>query len=533
MILKKPYAFIIKHFRAIHLLLLIPMLYLIIKTKNIVSFFAEYIANDYTFRFDNVLTSLSGNYINIFMYLAVIVILIVSIFLLIVLQKKEKPTRYYSISIVYYIVILVLLTTCFSIFEQIENDTLNMTFARIIRDLAFIIHYSQYAFVVFNVIRGVGFNPKKFNFKSDLANLEIDSEDSEEFEFLVGGDPYKAKRTARRLLRELKYYYLENKFVFTIVMVVIVIIAGTIIYRGRDMTKVYKENDSIAFGFVNLKVKDSYISNLSASGNVIKEGKSYVILQIDVSNRYAEEKEFNYPNLALIVNNKQVSPLIHMGNYFIDYGNPYNGGKIKSNTENTYILVYEINRSDVANSYSLVAFSGYNEKGAVNRTINIKPTIVKESSGINYVSKGAMVNFEATNLGKTKASILDYQVANYFPYTYNYCLSENNCRMINDSISITGSDMGRNTLLILDYKLELDNESNYMFSNKDYKSFFEDFLRIKYKVEDKEYYKSISVLNSKYYNDKLVAKIDNEINNATEIEAIITVRNVAYSFRLK
>lgn len=533
MILKKPYAFIIKHFRAVHLFLLIPMFYLIIKTKNIVSFFAEYIANDYTFKFNNVLSSLSGNYINLFMYLAVILILVVFMFLFIILQKKEKPTRYYSVSIIYYIVIFILLTTCFSIFEQIENDTLNMTFARIIRDLAFIVHYSQYIFVIFNIIRGSGFNLKKFNFKSDLIDLEIESEDSEEFEFLVGGDPYKAKRTLRRLLRELKYYYFENKFIFSIVAVVVVVVLGTIIFRGRDITKVYGENDSIAFGFVNIKVKDSFISDLSASGSVIKNGKAYVILQIDVTNRYAEEKEFNYGNLNLVVNGKQVSPVIHLGNYFIDYGNPYTGGKIKSNTENAYVLVYEINLKDIAGSYSLVAFSGYNEKGAVNRTINIKPQNVKRTSGINYVSKGSMTDLEATNLKKTKASILGYELTNYFSFTYNYCPTVDNCFPTNDVLSITGSDIGRSTLLILDYKLELDLESTYMYSNKDYKNFFEDFMKIKYKVGHQEYYKNISIINSKYYKDKLVMKIDNEINNADEIEAIITVRNVAYSYKLK
>ncbi len=533
MILKKPYAFLIKHFRAVHLFLLIPMFYLIIKTKSIVSFFAEYIANDYTFKFDNVLSSLSGNYINLFMYLAVIVILVVLMFLLIVLQKKEKPTKYYSISIIYYVGIFILLTTCFGIFEQIENDTLNMTFARIIRDLAFIIHYSQYIFVVFNIIRGVGFNLKKFNFKSDLIDLEIESEDSEEFEFLVGSDPYKAKRTARRLLRELKYYYLENKFIFTIVLVVLLVIVGTIIYRGRDITKIYGENDSIAFGFINLKIKDSFISDLSHKGNVIKDGKAYVILQIDVSNRYAEEKEFNYGNLNLIVNGKQVSSAIHLGNYFIDYGNPYNGSKIKSNSENAYVLVYEIKAKDIASNYSLVAFSGYNEKGAVNKTINIKPQVVKKTSGINYVSKGSMTNLEATNLKKTKASILGYELTNYFPFTYNYCITADNCFKAHDVISITGSDIGRSTLLLLDYKLDLDTESIYMNSNRDYKNFFEDFMKIKYKVGHQEYYKSISILNSKYYNDKLIIKIDNEIDKAVEIEAIITVRNVAYSYKLK
>ena len=47
MIIKKPYAFIIKHFRLIHLLLLIPMFYLVTQTKEIITFFSEYVANDY------------------------------------------------------------------------------------------------------------------------------------------------------------------------------------------------------------------------------------------------------------------------------------------------------------------------------------------------------------------------------------------------------------------------------------------------------------------------------------------------------
>ena len=93
MILKKPYAFLIKHFRIIHLLLLLPMIYLIIKTKTIVSFFSSYVAYDYSFSFTNILSGLASNYINIFMYVAVIVILTVLIALYFLLQNKEKSLK--------------------------------------------------------------------------------------------------------------------------------------------------------------------------------------------------------------------------------------------------------------------------------------------------------------------------------------------------------------------------------------------------------------------------------------------------------
>jgi len=216
MILKKPFAFIIKHFRIIHLLLLIPMIYLIIETKDIVNFFNEYISNGFIFNSSYMISALASEYINIFMYIAVIIILIVNIFLAVVLQNKDKPTKYYSISIVYYLFLFIIITASFSIFKMIEKDTLDDIFARLIRDLSYIVHYSQYIFVIFTITRGIGFNIKKFNFKSDLQNLEISSEDSEEVEFLVGMDTYKTKRTIRRFIRELKYYYKENRFIFII-----------------------------------------------------------------------------------------------------------------------------------------------------------------------------------------------------------------------------------------------------------------------------------------------------------------------------
>ena len=68
MILKKPYAFLIKHFKLIHLLLCIPLVYLLIRTGAIATFLNSYVsANYYTSQ-----TNLAGTYINYFMYLAIL-----------------------------------------------------------------------------------------------------------------------------------------------------------------------------------------------------------------------------------------------------------------------------------------------------------------------------------------------------------------------------------------------------------------------------------------------------------------------------
>ena len=72
MVLKKPYAFLIRHFKLIHLLLCIPLVYLIIRTGAITSFLNSYVsANYYTSEMN-----LGATYINYFMYLAIILVLV-------------------------------------------------------------------------------------------------------------------------------------------------------------------------------------------------------------------------------------------------------------------------------------------------------------------------------------------------------------------------------------------------------------------------------------------------------------------------
>lgn len=541
MILKKPYAFIIKHFRAIHLLLLIPMLFLIMETKDIVVFFRDYIANGYMLSSNYVLESLASSYINILMYIAVIIILVVNIFLSIVLQKKEKPTKYYNACIIYYIVIFLLLIASFSIFKMIEADTLDDVLARLIRDLCYIVHYSQYFFVIFTFIRGIGFNIKKFNFKSDLQDLEISSEDSEEFEFLVGIDTYKTKRTIRRFFREFKYYYKENKFIFTMIIIIIVIALGAFLQTNKEVMKEYKEGEKIAFGYLTFDIKDTFISNLSASGELINEDKTYLILQIELNNRYREDKEFNYSDLQLVINKKYIEPNISLGNYFTDFGNPYNGGLIKGTTSNTYVLVYELDKYLINGKMYITTYSGYDAKvgglGIMSKKINIKPTVISGGNTTNNVNPGTKISLQNTNLYNTKVSILGYDIKPRFTYTYEYCYNENNCYELNNTVDYDEFKkqlmMVNKTLLILDYELELDSTSPYMYSNKNYKNFFEDFLTIQYKINNKEYTKKVKLTNPNNYTDKLLIALPSEITNASGISAIITVRNVSYSIPLK
>lgn len=538
MVLRKPYAFLIKHFRIIHLLLLLPMFYLVFKTKEITTFFSQFVASGHSLNFVTITSSLSSNYINILMYVAVIIVLVVLVFISLLLQNKNKPTKFYNITIFYYLGLFILITFSFSIFNMIEEGAISTVSARIIRDLAYLIHYSQYVFIAFMIVRGIGFDIKKFDFKSDLTTLDISKEDDEEFEFFIGADTYKAKRTIRRFIREMVYYYKENKFICNTILVILICIFLTIIYTHREVyDKVYKENEILSFGSVTVKVKDSFISSLSHNGIALKDNKAYLILQVEIQNRYREDKTFNYSNFQLYVNKKYFSPDITMANYFLDYGNPYNGGLIKGNSLTSYVLVYEIDKNLANKKMNILVYSRYDTTpgglGAVLKTIDISPASVNDKVTTNRVGKGTNINLKSTELKDTTATIIDYELTNRYQYNFKYCPSANNCYDSVSSVQISGREMGRYTLLVMDYDLQLDDKSSYLYSDKNYKSFFEDFMKIKYVVNGNEYTVDVKSVNPANYDDKLIVKVPTNINSATDIESIITVRNVSYSVKLK
>ena len=538
MIIKKPYAFMIKHFRLIHLLLLIPMIYLLTQTRQIITFFSDYVASNYSLSATtDVLSSLASNYINVFMYLAVIIIMATFIIVSILLQRKEKPTRFYNISIVYYLVLFILITASFAVFTGIENDTIDAAIMRLIRDLAVLVHYSQYIFIIFTAIRGIGFNIKKFDFKSDLDELEISSEDSEEVEFLVGIDTYKTKRSIRRFFRELKYYYKENKFIFIMIFVIVIGIIGTMLYMNEEVyQRVYNENDSMALGYLNFVIKDSYISNLSQNGEVLNEDKYYVILQLEITNRYRESHEFSYSSLELNVNDEYFHPNLSIANYFKDYGTPYNGTYIQGNSTGDYILVYEIDSYLINQNFLITVFSHYDASvggiGVVNDRIRIRPDIVDSNIVTNYVNLGTNISLANTNLGNSEIRITDYEFTNRYTYSYEYCINDSNCIPSTAPIQYNNNG-GRTMLLVLGYDLLLDNEIPYMDVTKTYRSFFEDFIRIQYTVNGINYQYRPSIANPSSYNEKVVLAVPREMANADEVALILTVRNRSYQIRLQ
>ena len=104
MILRKPYAFLIKHFKLIHFIMALCMGVLLYQTTILQNFFNEFANSTQVIVDTDIANVLLGGYIYIFPVLVIIMSLIV----LVLMSLKDKPKLYYLLNIVVYIALIVL-----------------------------------------------------------------------------------------------------------------------------------------------------------------------------------------------------------------------------------------------------------------------------------------------------------------------------------------------------------------------------------------------------------------------------------------
>ena len=535
MILRKPYAFLIKYFRIIHLLLLVPILYLISKSFRIVSFFRTYVANNYT----TALTNIASTYVNFFMYLAVIIIIGVVLAIYYLMRQKKKSTKLYFFTLIYYIFLFVLISLTYNILSNMDHNLITAQMARAYRDVSVVLCLPQYFFFIYTLIRGIGFDVKKFDFANDLKDMEITDIDSEEFEFSVNVEGYKAKRTFRRFLRETKYYILENKFIFSCLLAVFVIFIGTVLYLNFGVyNKTYHTSDRMSHNFFNIQISDSLVTNLGMNGNVIAEGKYYLMLQLYIENRTLNDYELDYTNFRLVLNNKNVYPTLDRGDHFIDYGIPYKGEEIKSKTQNYYVLVYEIPEEDLSNQYTIKILESIDYKvgeiAAKYKIIKLNPPLINKVNVQENLNLDKTANLKNTTIGFTTLKINSYELTNSYTYRYEHCYSSTNCRNLVDKITpnVSGT-IEKTTLLVLKLDYNLDQNTIYATNIKNKNKFFENFLALRYTKDNKSFVVSLNNRTPQYLTDALVFETREEILSADSLELLLTIRNKQYVFKLK
>ena len=528
MILKKPYAFLIKNFKLIHILIAIPLLYLIFKTGAITSFFYEYVNNNY---YTNII-NIPGTYINMFMYLAIIVVLLLVLAIYFLMRQKEKETKYYMFLMTYYISLFILLLFCHSILRDIEASLLEAQVVRGYRDIAFLLYLPQFYFVIFTLLRGIGFDIKKFNFEEDAKELEISDIDDEEFELIIGQNAYKYKRTFRRFIREFRYYVLENKGTFTVLMIILGTAVGGALYLNYGVyNRTYQQTQRMTHNNLLVTVNDAVLSNLDLGGNVIDD-KYYLAVAVEIENKGKVSSSLDYENFRLELDNELILATLDRTDYFADLGIPYTRDtSIQPGEKNTYVLTYEVPVDKVNHSMNLKILESVTYQiGSVTpvyKSVNLKYDKIYENEQGKTIDFGNILELSETNLGMVQIQLKHYWLNSSHQYTYQVCKGE--CQSLKNKVVAPRNKI----LLVFERNLDMDEYSKYYKSRKGELEFTKDFIKVRYKIGNKEKTVSILDITPKELKDYWIFQVPKEINQASNIDLIIGVRGIEYTMKVK
>lgn len=534
MILKKPYAFLIKNFKLVHLVLGILMVLISIFSYQIVDFIRTFIKNGYTI---TVTSNMVDTIINPVIYLLFLLVIGAFTLIMILLKSKDKSVKTYLFAIIYYVLLLIMVIIASGLINGLQVKLWATADARTYRDLANIIYYPQFIFVVIIFIRALGFNVKQFNFKNDLQEIEVTDSDSEEIELNVNFETYKAERFIRRFIRELKYYYLENKFVINIIGIILVIVLGYLFFTNYEkLTYRYKENKGFTVGSFKIKVLDSMITNVDQGGNKIYDGKAYVVIKIDITNNGLKDQTFAYDNLKLYYNGDYIYPSLDLGGYFIDYGNPYMGDVIYTKEHGVYVIPYMIDEKDINKSFKISIYTGKSSKKDVfeakNAIIKLNPKKYFDVDVISESKVGESVSMSSSLIKNSTISIKNYTINTRFEYSYEDCYLDN-CRTYRDLVVADNSYQNRQTLIIMDYELDLDNTASSYKNINGIGKFADAFMRFDYILGGITYDAHAKNVTPTRLKDKLIVQTDGKLLNAESVNLYVTIRNRSYKIVLK
>ncbi len=117
--------------------------------------------------------------------------------------------------------------------------------------------------------------------------------------------------------------------------------------------RTYGKNQKVGANNLTLQVNNSYLTDVDYSGNTISEGKYFLIVNIDFTNKSGLSTVLDLSNYELMAKSGAIKPTLTRNNYFVDFGAGYSKEKIESGKSYNYILVYEMEKKDIAKKYTL------------------------------------------------------------------------------------------------------------------------------------------------------------------------------------
>lgn len=530
MVFRRPYAFLIKYFKLINLILALLLTFIIYKLNNLHSVLRQIFLGTLSNY-----STLKNTYLGFNLYLSLIFSTIIIIIIIILLKRKKKPFYDYLFAGLYNIVIFIYFYIIGNLFEQMGNSIIEQTTLKTYSDISLLVFIPIVYFIIKFLLTAIGFNLKKFNFAKDLLDLKQEEKDNEEVEISFDKNSYKYIRKGRRILREFKYYSLENKFIIKIIFGILVIVfIGFLFTVNIVMDKSYRLKKSFTAGQFTIKINTLYETKYDLNYNIIKDDSKFVIANVTLKNN-GESSIFDFNSIRAVYKKDYSYANNYFNDDFLDLGTPYDNQVIKQGEEKTYLFIFEIPDSYTKRSYKIRIYDKVDyeqeQPRGVYQTVKARAKKIKEDRNVINVDLKKNVPLDQVKYGKSNITVNNYELKNSYVYTEEVCDEEMICKTLTKVIR--DKNTTNRVLLILDYKLDLD--SNNLISSyfTDDKEFFNNFLKIKYSYNGKsKTLNSVEAIASGIDN-KVFLSVPYEIQNASSLSLSFELRNSQIIYKLK
>lgn len=531
MILRKPYAFFIKHFKLMHLILAVLMCYSIYKTKELLDFFNEYSSIIINVQGQDLVTPLLPSLFQI----APILIIGVAVVILVVMIVKKKSYLFYIILIAVFAYNTVVLQLSRTTLVSLSNNIIDSRTILLIRDLIMIGFIIQLIEIVIVFIRATGFDVKKFDFDADLKKINITEQDREEVEVQLNFDSNKLVRNIRKQIRFIKYAYKENKKIANIVIssfgVIVVIFIGISIFRKES---IINQNTYFTGNNFTLSVLDSYLTNTDYKGKTLTEDY-YLILRINIKSNTNDKQSLDIATTKIVIDNYIYTPTVQYKDSFSDFGYVYQGEEIGQEYEEK-ILVYQLPKEliDKEITFNYVDKNSYDKNGEFKNTkIKIK---YQNLFGINEKTTEKINNeldFNDSILKNAKLIINAFDIQKKYKLNYNYCVN-GKCFNSYEYVVPTVNSNYDKALLKVSGSFQSEKKLNGIYDLYD---FIQKYGSLSYTIngDKKNHPIEFKEVNSKKASqaDVYYIEVIDDVLKADNISFIFTIRDKTYEYVLK
>ena len=406
MILRKPYAFLIKYFKIIHIIMFIIFGYYVFMLREIYSFLSNFVQNNNYAYYDEM-----TRYIPALAFLLIIIVIVATIFIYSLMKEKNKPILYYKVMFIYSITLLISLIYFYSFFSGINDTTYTPLKIVISRDISAFMFFINFFFVGFNFIRGFGFDIKKFSFEQDKKELHIEDADREEFELNIGIDKDQINTYFKREQREFKNYIKENKIFFIPLSIIIFVGLAIYLYTFFVNNRVYRENDVIYYdNYAYFTVNKSMITNLDKYSNIISNESRFILVNLSIET-LQDNISFDSSMFRININDSYYYPEYNYNDRFDDIGEIYNNKTIPNKVKKNYYIVFKIPNKISGNVYFEILKN--NKNYSYNR---VKLNLINERIEIQKYALN-----QSINIMNNSFTILEYMIVNSVRYNYEEC----------------------------------------------------------------------------------------------------------------